>query len=102
MQAVSQYVCEVEGGGDGPSRTSRCASLIFLPCPPVESVTDRRWGMTSLPRALPAGRVRVVAAPGTVDTSLASAEKRITCEFSSKPVSYGFTFTIITYPHTSA
>ena len=36
------------------------------------------------------------AAAGVVNTSLASAAKRITCAFSSKPVSCGFTFTIIT------
>ena len=31
----------------------------------------------------------------TVDISLANAENFITCEFSSNPVSYGLTFTIM-------
>lgn len=44
----------------------------------------------------------VILLPAVVCTSLAIAEKRITCEFSSKPVSYGLTLTIITFTSASA
>ena len=42
------------------------------------------------------GGMRETAAAGFVHTSFASAANFITCTFSSNPVSYGLTFTIMT------
>ena len=84
-----------------PSRTSRWAWLAFLPGPPSEIVTLLLCGALGLTLAPALGFVGLggtfeTACAGFVMTSLASAANFMTCTFSSNPVSYGFTFTIIT------